>query len=265
MSHLESLPVPYGKSSIARWATAPDGTVVVFVHGFGGDVSTWDEFDELLPLEPKAKGTDLVFFTYDGLSTPALTSSAQLRTMLDDLMTQPARFVNGTLDPADHRPAFAYDKLIVVAHSLGAVVARKALLDAFRAGAKWLPKVSLALFAPAHRGAPILELAKEVLGALHVAAMPVAKILTSYTVLNDLEPDCRFLADLRSDTEKALQKGAATLAARHVATAAKDAVVAHLDFVFEDAPVSPIPASHTSVCKPRDDFRTPIDIVAGLL
>lgn len=267
-SHWEATPIPYGdrERSMARWATQPAGTVVVFVHGFGGGVSTWDEFDELLPLEPRAAGADLVFFTYDGLRAPVLTSAAQLRDMLDELMTSPSRCVNGTLEPEDHRPAsFAYHKLVLVAHSLGAVVTRKALLDAYRVRAPWLDRVELVLFAPAHRGAPVIDVARETLGLFHAAMMTVMKVVTTYSVLADLEPDSPLLADLRAQTERALSAGARTLAARHVATAAHDKVVAHLDFVLEDAPAVPLPGSHTSICKPSDNYTSPIEIVARFL
>src|SRR5713226_7104842 len=101
----------------------------------------------------------------------------QVRTCSDSsckaMCTRPSVIVNGTLRPELHRKAeFQYGSVVVVAHSLGAVVARQALLDLDEdRNPKWLNKISLVLFAPAHMGADVVPLGTEFLKeSFHLAA-----------------------------------------------------------------------------------------------
>ena len=71
------------KLSIAYWAFVPTRTIVVFVHGFGGNaVGTWKEFDERLPARVEH---DLLFFGCDGLFRHATESAIDLFQVLDNL------------------------------------------------------------------------------------------------------------------------------------------------------------------------------------
>jgi pimeloyl-ACP methyl ester carboxylesterase len=252
---------------MARWAARPTGTAVVFVHGFGGrSMDTWREFDERLPELPGARGADLLFFGYDGVRTPALSSSIVLRDALDDLMSNAAQFMNSTVPPELHRPpSFRYQRPVVVAHSFGAVIARKALLDCHKKKAAWLRNSQIALFAPAHRGAPLLPLVRETLG-LFAVAKPLFAVLAAYSALRDLDPQSAFLTDLRQHTERAIDKEEGTaLSARFIGISKDDRVVEFLEFVYADCPATDLRGSHTAVCKPSEDYLAPIEEVGKLL
>lgn len=266
MFHLGPLPVHEGRNSTAWWAAEPSGTAVLFVHGFGGSsVGTWSEFEQRLPSE--APTADLLFYGYDGIRTQAQTSAIRLRQLINNWMSAPDLFVNGTLPPRLHRSGqLAYQRLVIVAHSLGAVVARKALLDAFRSNSPWLQYVRLALFAPAHRGASVQDLVKATLGgwAWFKAALGLAQ---HATVLQDLDPERPFLRALVEDTQRALvEPGGATLRAQVVAIAPHDRIVYNVDFAVDDAVAVVIEnTNHTSICKPCHGQLEALDLVRKLL
>lgn len=266
--HIGPVSVAEGRKSTAFWSTQPSGTAVVFVHGFGGQsVGTWSQFEMRLPADPRAAGADIVFFGYDGLRAPALASAAILRGMIDHWMCHPTIFVNGTLHPDLHRNASPpYQKLIVVAHSLGAVVARKALLDAFKANHAWLANVRLVLFAPAHRGASALALAKSSLGGFDFLLATLG-LVQHFSVLADLDPDGPFLTTLVEHHKEAVKEPRGhALAAKALVVPPADKIVHAIDFLLADAQPEVIPnTTHTSVCKPTDGVLEPLDIIRRFL
>jgi pimeloyl-ACP methyl ester carboxylesterase len=139
----------WGRSSKAFFATEPVGSAILFVHGFGGKATdTWLEFPRLLPLEAESAGYDLLFYGYDGKKARAAFSAAGLLEFLDALNDTPSRdVINPSLTPGiPKRPkAFRYKRLVICAHSLGAVVSRLALLDAGNQTPRrrWLSRVRL--------------------------------------------------------------------------------------------------------------------------
>ncbi|AEH82549.1 hypothetical protein [Sinorhizobium meliloti] len=98
-------------------------------------------------------------------------------------------------------------KVTVIAHSLGAPVSRRALLDAIRNQASWAGKTRLQLFAPAHMGAYLNKVRKE----LGIASRLIASLtaLTKFGVLSldGLEPGSPFLTQLMEDSSKELANG----------------------------------------------------------
>ncbi|WP_234843584.1 hypothetical protein [Sinorhizobium meliloti] len=98
-------------------------------------------------------------------------------------------------------------KVTVIAHSLGAPVSRRALLDAIRNQASWAGKTRLQLFAPAHMGANLNKVRKE----LGIASRLIASLtaLTKFGVLSldGLEPGSPFLTQLMEDSSKELANG----------------------------------------------------------
>src|SRR5688500_13432064 len=162
--HLDSGELDRDTGTTALWAVNPNRTLLVFVHGFGGSATgTWVAFPELLDVSSKARHCDCVFYGYDGFRTRAYVSALKLLAFLDRLCTDTANTINATLPSVAPKRAadFAYDKIIIVAHSLGAIVSRQALVSAHKSGAAWAAKVDLVFFAPAHSGADLLLLAGE--------------------------------------------------------------------------------------------------------
>ena len=162
--------------------------------------------------------------------------------------------MNPSLPLEDSRPgAHRYSRVVVVAHSLGAVVARLALLRAHRRSASWLSAVSFVLFSPAHLGADILQLASQsFLGPLVV---PVAKWFSP--VLLDLEKGSLLLDRLCADTEEALHTSETTshLVAKTVVHSPRDSIVPLVRFCGDpDAEYVEDHRTHQTVCSgPEDD------------
>ncbi len=250
------------------FAVQPDRKAVLFIHGFTGDaIETWSDFHQLLPECPNSRCRDLFFYGYDGLRADMTASAALFRDFLGRLFSKTARFVNDNLPQDAKRAAdFAYDELVIVAHSLGAVITRRALLDATRLGAGWVTKTKLVLFAPAHKGASVAKLALEVassfrfLGLFGIGARFVSPLI------DQLEPDSPDLKKLLEETEKACQGGANRhLIARKVVIAEYEKIVRNETFA-DDPPPDTIPdTDHLSVCKPKGGFQKPLEHLEACL
>jgi pimeloyl-ACP methyl ester carboxylesterase len=250
--------LPFGTKSEVQWALRPNGKALIFVHGFGGGaVTTWVQFPSLLQSERGCSGYDHFFYGYDGLRKRARPSADDLIRFLDRLFADPAGLFSETIATSTRPANFHYDDIVLIAHSLGAVVCRLALLDAFNKGRTWTSNTSLVLFAPAHSGANVLSLASLAMGVLRLA--PVEALARyRFQVLQDLEERSQTLQDLRARTEKAIARGGTHLIAKRVVYAGDDKIVNPLDFCSDPAAEFIQGASHTSVCKPRADFRDPL-------
>ena len=263
--HYHPRDLPYGKTTSALWAVNPSRKLVIFVHGFGGAATaTWIQFPILLADSKKGRQCDVIFYGYDGLKTRAVISALELLEALKQICAAPVTAVNNSLPqsapPRD--PAFDWDDIVVVAHSLGAVVSRQMLLFAIKGGHAWASKVRLLFFAPAHMGADVLRLAGEALTGLPGWVPALVKV--RYQVLQDLEPGSQMLQHLRDEVQQALP-AAPNLAAR-VILAGNDKVVSPVPFAGDVQPPGYIPdCSHTEVCKPTAAFRVPLQILESML
>jgi alpha-beta hydrolase superfamily lysophospholipase len=154
----------------------------------------------------------------------ARPSADLLITFLERLFVKAAGKIHSTQHTAPRSSAFSYKGVIIVAHSLGAVVSRLTLLDAYWRNLAWTQRTGLVLFAPAHSGAQILPLASLALGVLRLApAEALARF--RYQVLQDLGENSQPLVDLAEKTRKALTKGAQHLIAKRVVHAGQDKIV----------------------------------------
>ena len=268
----------WGRSSKAFFATQPVGSAILFVHGFGGKATdTWLEFPRLLPLESESAGWDLLFYGYDGKKARAALSAAGLLQFLDELLVMPSTcVVNPSLTPGipKRKKSFRYKRLIICAHSLGAIVSRLALLDAGNQTPPrpWLPRVRLLLFAPAHKGASIVPLISTALSSFVIGpmrgsiAVPTLKLWMP--VLIDLDPQSDTLRELEARTVAALGKNYSKnghLRAT-VIHGGRDKVVNPNTFVGDYSPPIVYPAqSHTGVCKPKLGFTDPLTELLKLL
>jgi len=266
-THFLPTDLPVGKKSRARLAES-GRRALIFVHGFGGTATgTWDLFSSLLPEEPLCSGHDLFFFGYDSLRQSATYSAAEFRDWLRAILTQPAMVVNSLLSsltlPA--RPGdFLYEQVTISAHSMGSIVIRRALLDLARdpAVARFLDRIRIVLFAPAHMGGDVIRLASEALGPFTLALVPPA-LKFFCPSLRDLEPGSNTLSLLQSDTTAALASGGSTrhLIAEAVIHGQKDKIVNQSPFC-SDPPLTRFDGKgHLEVCKPRTDYRDPITVL----
>jgi pimeloyl-ACP methyl ester carboxylesterase len=264
-THYSPDPLTWGRDSGARWAMTPVGRAVVFVHGFGGDAQgTWDQFATLLPYQPQCDGRDLLFYGYDSLVQQMPVSAAEFLEFLASLATDPFATV---LQPSmtDGRrpdPAFQYQHITIVAHSLGAVVAREALVQAAMETppASWLERTSLVLFAPAHSGAQIIALADEALSILpaRFGALIAGGAKAFAQVLNDIEPGSAALKKLEEDTANLFEQGFTSLRAKVVVIGKKDRIVRAIRFGADPGPKVVPDKGHSGICKPDALYSAPL-------
>jgi pimeloyl-ACP methyl ester carboxylesterase len=270
----------WGKDSRAiLCAEATPTGCVLFIHGFGGDaVGTWLDFPRLLPLEDECASFDCLFFGYDGLRDSVAASASSLDDLLEQLLTKPAgRVVNPSLPNAAPRRAddFQYDRVLICAHSLGAVVTRRALIDAVQRDAPWvhrLKDVRLLFFAPAHKGATILKLAEQGLAGISITlgfakiagSVGAAALKSRYKPLLDLEIGSQTLTDLEDETRQILGSRPARwkkypFLRANVIHAQNDRIVLQNQF-GRDYRTEFVPGKgHSAVCKPELGFLRPLE------
>lgn len=243
------------------WARYPPKKAIVFVHGYmGSAIPTWTMFESLLPLRPKAKDYDLYFYGYNCFSASTVAEGLLLCAFLQQLHSSPMDLAKSSLPLAAGRATpFHYESVLLVGHSIGAIVCRRALLYARDSGYGWMPQTTMVLFAPAHNGALVSELLKDlgwswlklVIGAWRYAS----------PLVDEVAPGSSSIRQLREETIKAVKAGADYLKAAKVVIAEIERVVSNLQF----KPVDPVPAvpfrgtTHTSVCKPHAAFTYPLE------
>jgi pimeloyl-ACP methyl ester carboxylesterase len=267
MSETHHNPAPitgYGKNTWALWAVRPADTLVVFIHGYGGkSVETWFQFDWLLPSHsPK---TDIVFYGYEGLLHHIQPSATLFYKFLDGCLADPRSFVQG-IDLGGERPRpWSYKRIVLVAHSLGAVVSRQALLFALDDGKAWPSRTRLVLFAPAHVGVDkAVRLVLGIRDPLAAAAALSKGLIVASSALRDLLNKKTFKR-LREETERWLKKAprkSQCLIARQVVFGAAENIVKQERFCQDPRPTYISGKNHLSICKPSKAFKAPVSIVA---
>jgi hypothetical protein len=257
--------LPFGLQTSARWAVKLADTVFVFVHGFRGRaVETWLQFPTLLVEQKKCQTADLIFYGYDGARKRAVNSATGFYKLLDQLGHNPAILVNSTLAPSvsQRDPAFSYNRIVIAAHSLGAIVARFALLFAHQEKKPWAKNVRLVLFAPAHKGSQIATMCSSLLGMIKpLTAGGVDAILKlAYPALRDLDVGSTTLKELEDRTRAALPNGAKEhyLIAHRVILGEYDNIVEPTQFAFDPPPKEFAGKNHMQVCKPHRGFAEPV-------
>ena len=233
-----------GADCIGQFAYEADvDSVVVFVHGLGGGaVTTWQDFNILLPEDKRAAKHDLLFFGYKSLKSPSENSALVLLNFLRRLSGGPKL----TVLPRYQRD---YRNITLVAHSLGAIVCRKALLMEAAATEPSNCALKLILVAPADR-ANASDLWKMVDGPV---AVLFAGFFLKFPSLRDLRAED--LVKLRKKVEDGVGDHSYLIATR-VVNAQDDQYVSPEKYVLdphfpdEDAKMI-VDADHSSVCKPQ--------------
>jgi hypothetical protein len=142
---------------------------------------------------------------------------------------------------------------------LGAVIARRALLDAISEGKNWPNKVSLILYAPAHNGANIVNLISDTISGWPLGAAIGSMIKFKSPLINQLKPGSKDLLKLSTDTQEKIDAGfSACLIAKKVFIAQLENVVENQVFCKDPPPKSIPGTTHVSICKPRISFLAPL-------
>jgi len=137
---------------------------------------------------------DLVFYGYESRRQSANASAGLLYKRCNELLARPDRYQTALGDQRRHD--FCYERVIIIAHSLGAPVVRTMLLRAQKDGAEWLDKVALVFFAPATAGARAEAIGRLVGNWRPSGILALARIYLLYRwpVVDDLRVGSRFLS-----------------------------------------------------------------------
>lgn len=261
-SHSVPYPIRLGTDSKIFLSLKDPERLVVFIHGFNGkSLGTWDDFPKHIHEETAFEHSDVLFYGYKSLRSQATVSAGFFREMLGEA-ADPA---TSGLFPERTGLAGGYQRIVIVAHSLGAIVTRYALLDALQAGDAWAQRVRMVLFAPAHLGATIGKVATECLSGPFKLLPFLAH--TRYPVLQDLMPNSQCLTQLLTRSQHVLQTGPTPAVQAHTVIWAQYESVVTAGQFCNDPPAKPIAdRDHTSICKPKHPaYLTPLQIVAQAL
>lgn len=244
-----------GKGSTAFFAIDRPDTLVIFVHGFNGRaVSTWDAFSSILPEDTAFERCDVLYYGYESLDGQVTDQGRDFYQFLNHFAT-PKR-------PSGFSAIDSYQKILVVAHSLGAIVARLGLLEAVDQSNDWRRNCRLLLFAPAHNGARIQNLVLLSLPSLYKILGGLALFMKP--VLDDLKPGSPALNALQMRTNACRNTADEITLRADVAEARGDKVVHNGKFCFDRyiLPNSIDNQSHVSVCKPNlVNYTLPVELI----
>ena len=248
-SHHLPTRLTFGKECWAYYSIQPADSAVVFVHGLQGHATgTWMQFQSLLQNEAKCVRKDLFFFGYHSLRRSSRSSASSLLQLLQVLSDRVEELDGWPVRPNE----VEYKRILVVAHSLGAIVSRRAFLMAWDNRFNWTGKLKLMLYAPAHLGGrPLNIIPKRLKRGMEFL----------FPTLEELLDDSKTIRSLQSDTTRALRKkGSQFLKAVKVVHGQRDNIISEAGATFcADAPSVWIDADHFQVCKPTNSFLPPLD------
>ncbi|CAN5885225.1 hypothetical protein BH11BAC7_BH11BAC7_07190 [soil metagenome] len=262
-NHTTSIAIKHGVNTQGFFSFEQPENLIVFVHGFGGNaISTWNNFSSSLIFDDHFKKSDIIFYGYNTFKGSANDHATQLYHFLN-LAVNP--LLNDVLPMQQKLPDRNYQRIVFVAHSLGAVLVRQAQLLAEIAQKDWVNKSSLALFAPAHNGVEVIALAMQTLPGLSSLLGIFARL--KYPILNDLDVEKGgILKDIRDKTKELQDKGKADFAkARLVVHAMGDKIIIGNQYLLDNPAEIIENSTHTAVCKPNDKYLTPFELIKKII
>lgn len=250
----------FGRETFAYYSHRRPRRLIIFVHGFSGtSVGTWKEFNEIVHSDAALIDADIIFYGYDSLGTPASENASFFYSFLA-LHTTPQNTIINKHRGTDSK--FEYGKIIFIAHSLGSIVTRFALISAVGDKRGWAKKSRMILFAPAHHGSKVLSSA--------ISLMPtIAKIfvgaiaLYQVKALHDLNENSKTITNLLETTKEKLRSESPEylecFKAFRVVWAKGDSVVNNIQFCDDNPPKVVENTTHKKVCKPHrsSNYHTP--------
>lgn len=264
-THTFLTPFPIGKHSQASYSLSGASHAIVFLHGYSGDaVKTWTAFPELASGYAPFEQFDLIFVGYDSIEESTESCSDRMRELLHSLLTKPASSRRPKSIPS--RDGSSYSRILVVAHSMGGVVVRRALLLADEKRLAWTSKVRMVLFAPAHYGARLLGFTDSFMAGL------LGKIWTigqyNSPAIDELRPGSGYLNDLKEDLTKALleEPKPEHLVALRVIHARKEKILSFPGKRLAEDPQSIfVDGTHVSLCKPNSTASQPMQELSAAI
>lgn len=254
-------------------------TALIFVHGFSGDQErTWRKFQSLLDQREEFASWDAYFVGYPSTREQIAATAYNLTRFIRHVYPRPPAeiferhiWIGRTQKILQLREyATGYTRLVLVGHSQGGVVIRKAVLEAAKeaiqagtVGTDPLCNAELVLFAPAIFG--MFLSGWKGFAAATSAWKIVGPVLGGSPSYKELQPNSQFLTRLENETVRLAsdsQEKVAGLAAR-IAWASRDKIVeggqryqCDPEYIFLDE-------GHTSVCKPGSAADDPVLFVLG--
>ncbi len=264
MSHTPPIFIKQGKNTTAYLTLDNPSNLVIFVHGFNGKATgTWDEFPSLIRTNNEFSNSDIIFYGYDSLKGQANNNAVKFYNLLKSVCENSPNKLGFKRDNIDE--TFTYDRVLIVSHSLGAIVARRALLNAKVENKIWLDKCRMVLFAPAHRGTRIINPFTESLPTIGKILAGIG--LITIPVLDDLRPNSQTIQNLIADSQNYLNLNEGNFTIAHNVIWADNEIIVHNDQFCSD-PIATIlnNKSHKTVCKPKPiTFIEPYTIVVNAL
>lgn len=263
INHTTSVEIKYGVNTQGYFSFEEPDNLIVFVHGFGGSsLRTWNNFPAILLFDDHFKKSDIIYYGYDTFNGQAGDHAAELYHFLS-LSVKPLQ--NSILPVLQNLPERDYNRIILVAHSLGAVLVRQAQLLAYIAGQNWVDKSEIALFAPAHHGAEVISLAMQALPGLSALLGVFAKF--RFPILTDLDAnDDGILNAIKSQTEALQNAGSGNFTkAKLVVYSKGDKVVKSFQYLLDEPAVVIPKTTHISVCKPKDTYIMPVELLKQII
>lgn len=251
MNHLPPLYLSYGKKSVAYFSNKVSKTLLVFTHGFNGDaIDTWKGFFEIAAKDRAFSNSDFLFYGYATFDMQAYPHSIQFTRNLND-------FINSYKKD--------YESIIIVAHSLGAIISRYGVINAIEKKYDWSKTVKLYFFAPAHTGATIQNLI--FLGLPSFTKLLGSLILFKYPIVNDLKPESPCLNDLKSNVQRYQSTKFEKNLKAIILQAQNDKIVHNSIFCYdENSEKSPVKKTHTSICKPiKIKYELPVKEIKNMI
>ena len=156
-----------------------------------------------------------------------------------------------------------YQRIILVAHSLGAVVVRWAMLRAVEEKRPWRNKVKLLLFAPAHTGSDLASLATAAVSGFPGLSMFVEAAKAKVPLVKELDPSSRLLSELAERVRRVPDE--ICLRSSRVVIAETEIIVSNLPFPGDPWPDAIRDTDHVSACKVTAGEDRAVRILAELL
>lgn len=252
----------------AMFSMTPSDKAIVFIHGYFGDpVDTWLDFPELVEEYPDFNTYDVYFYGYGRNQTDVISIAAIFSTFIDKLFVDSSRaWGQLPIFPLFAVSGHRYDKIVIASHSLGAVVTRIALLQMTNDGKEYAKRTKLILYAPAHMGASLVDVAFELCSVFRTFAILKSIYSFKCKLLDQLSENSDELRYLRDKTQEAINVGCNNhLIAEKVIIAQYETVVRNIPFCSDPVPYVVTGATHKTVCKPRKNNPDPLEQMVDCL
>jgi pimeloyl-ACP methyl ester carboxylesterase len=251
-------------------------TAVIFVHGFlGGAESTWLNFQEAIcsQITDHWSKCDVYFFSYRSFGDDITESADDLLTFIQKIFPDPpesifkipkrVRELPFPLELELTKPS--YKQLVLVGHSEGGIVIRRAVDLAYARKITNVLMARLALFAPAHKGVKLSGWIGACLSVGRVDAI-FAPILNSSPAFVEMKQK-GLLTEVENHTlayqseSKGTEKGVPASLHAHIVFGREDHVV-QKGFILGDClHKSEKDKDHISICKPKTGYDRPLKFV----